>query len=242
MKQEKLPTAPFAAARLRMFQPTRRPRLISSDWMETPWGRVRVSGRLGQRHADLVELMLAQKLIHKWSEDGRLSILVDPYRLRTGMGKLAAADWLRGLLVDLLDAKVEWDYRAADVRVQGAGHVIDEIETYEMQTAHGFGSDAREVWKITFGRVWSRVIRRDLSMRHDPERVARIKSGVAQAVARLMLTHRPGGHGIKVDTVLDWLGIVSSTARRNARRELKKHVAALAEIGVSVADGKVTRR
>lgn len=52
------PTSTSAQARVMLYQPSQRPRLRESDWTDTSFGRCRVAGRLGQRHADIVEAIL----------------------------------------------------------------------------------------------------------------------------------------------------------------------------------------
>ncbi|MGC9127819.1 MAG: hypothetical protein ACP5GA_03695, partial [Acidithiobacillus sp.] len=44
-----VPTSTVHQARLRIFQPTRRP-VALEQVIETSWGRIRVKGRLGQQH------------------------------------------------------------------------------------------------------------------------------------------------------------------------------------------------
>lgn len=53
-----LPTSTVSPARLRMCQPTQRPTYRAGEWIVTPWGRCRVTGRFGQRHQDLLDAFL----------------------------------------------------------------------------------------------------------------------------------------------------------------------------------------
>ncbi|ENZ8021142.1 ABC transporter ATPase, partial [Escherichia coli] len=52
------PTSTSAQARVMLYQASQRPSLMEADWMETSFGRCRIKGRLGQRHADVVEAIL----------------------------------------------------------------------------------------------------------------------------------------------------------------------------------------
>ena len=48
------PTSTVLQARVMIYQPSRKPVQRMGEWMETRFGRCRVTGRLGQRHADIV--------------------------------------------------------------------------------------------------------------------------------------------------------------------------------------------
>lgn len=54
-KSSRLPTSTVAQHRVRLFQPTRRPKAQGSQMVKTNFGMVTVTGRLGQGHADLLE-------------------------------------------------------------------------------------------------------------------------------------------------------------------------------------------
>jgi len=87
---------------LRLFQPTQRPRATAGEWIQTSWGRCRVLGRLGQRHADLLEAMLFVAERSRETDDGAIELLVDPARVRRtlsdhrhSLGRIR--EWLREL-------------------------------------------------------------------------------------------------------------------------------------------------
>ena len=50
-----VPTSTALQARVMIYQPSQRPQERKGQWMDTGFGRCRVTGRLGQRHADIVE-------------------------------------------------------------------------------------------------------------------------------------------------------------------------------------------
>jgi len=238
MKKEKLPTAPASACRLRFFQPTRRPRVIKSDWMVTPWGKARVEGRLGQAHADLLDACMFTAL--EVDDDGeRIHLLIDPYKVRKMIGgkSRAAGDWTAGLFRDLTGAVVEWDTtihsKGGTVKVHGLGHVIDSVALAKAERGNPLGGK-RELMHIALGEHWSKMVREDIKARYDPAVIAVLGHGVSQAVARLALTHN-NGRNIKIDTALDQVGVEGKGyARRNARRNIREDGDRLRSVGVKI--------
>ncbi|MCU8035687.1 MULTISPECIES: hypothetical protein [unclassified Shewanella] len=55
---EVVPTSTVLQARVMLYQPSLRPKEMQGDWISTSFGRCRVNGRLGQRHADVVEAIM----------------------------------------------------------------------------------------------------------------------------------------------------------------------------------------
>ncbi|WP_298052633.1 hypothetical protein [uncultured Paenalcaligenes sp.] len=76
------PTSTALQARVMIYQPSQRPRERKGEWMETSFGRCRVTGRLGQRHADVVESILYVAERRREISDGGIELLVDPAKLR----------------------------------------------------------------------------------------------------------------------------------------------------------------
>lgn len=85
-EQAKHPTATAREHRLRLFQPTRRPQGLNHVELVTPWGRIFVSGRLGQGHADVLDAICFHAERRVDMEDGRIKLLVDPARVRRTCG------------------------------------------------------------------------------------------------------------------------------------------------------------
>src|SRR5699024_8638613 len=76
------PTSTALQARVMIYQPSQRPRERKGEWMETSFGRCRVTGRLGQRHADVMECVLYVAERKRELTDGGVELLVDPAKLR----------------------------------------------------------------------------------------------------------------------------------------------------------------
>ena len=117
-----IPTTSAQVARMLIFQSTRSPVLLTGDWVTTDWGKARIKGRLGQRHADVMEITQRTALQTFTEADGRVQILTDPYTLRRALasGKrrkrtakktlsLYSSEELNILFDDLRNADVEWE-------------------------------------------------------------------------------------------------------------------------------------
>jgi hypothetical protein len=82
---KRLPTTTVTPARVRMAQPTERPTWRTGEWVDSSWGKCRVTGRFGQRHQDLLEFFLWNTERRRVLADGGIEILVDPARVRRTM-------------------------------------------------------------------------------------------------------------------------------------------------------------
>ena len=102
------PTSTALQARVVLYQPTQRPRERQGDWVETKFGRCRVAGRLGQRHADVVEAMLYVAERRREVSDGGIELLVDPAMVRRTLSDHNySLSRIQALLRDLRSATVE---------------------------------------------------------------------------------------------------------------------------------------
>ena len=103
-----VPTSTALQARVMIYQPSQRPQERKGQWMDTVFGRCRVTGRLGQRHADIVESMLYVAERRRDVSDGGIELLVDPARLRRTLSDHQYShDRIIKLLTDLRAATVE---------------------------------------------------------------------------------------------------------------------------------------
>lgn len=81
-KKQLLPTSTSLQSRVRIFQATRRPKYMEDDTSTTAWGSVRVMGKLGQAHADVLESILFCAEDVRKKEGFGTKLLVDPYLIR----------------------------------------------------------------------------------------------------------------------------------------------------------------
>lgn len=229
---------PQIASRVPIFAPTRRATERISERVETAWGCAVISGRLGQRHRDVLDAISFTMSHWKETGDGGVMVFVDPAHLRTALGRekytyrqiLDILRDLRKATIVLRDHATKRVIETSPVLVVEYG---DEIERSEDRRLQG---RIRE-WIITISSAWVQLY---ATPHYYPPAVLRLKRGVSQAVVRLMLSHKPGAT-YRIDTALDAVGVpATGQARRDARRRLD--IAPMDECGVVVRDGHVVRR
>ena len=240
-KNEKLPTATAHQARLRMFQPTRRPKLIE-EIIKTAWGTARIKGRLGQAHADILEATLSGCERHAQLEDGRIKLLIDPYRI-TKIANQPSWSTFKKNLDDLMQALIEIK---DPEHLRCLGHLIDHIDKAvrfdgTTITKHNPLGGEREMWRVEIGKAGTMLIENDLKLYYRTQEIASLKYGISQAMVRHILTHKtePNG-GWKLDElILSLCPGISNENKRHRRHEILGDMASLVKIGVFIEGGRV---
>lgn len=241
------PTSTVHQSRLRVFEPTRRPRYCQRD-ITTPWGTASVTGKLGQGHADVLEAMCHELEDWRRTEKGAIELLIDPYKLRktANGGKLGSGTQVDVILFDLMQAILDIGIPKHGLRVRG--HIIDEIvDSKVTKPSHGFGKDRkqgeeRHLSKVTLGRAFVGLVGGDLHLHYDPSPIAALQYGVSQAIARHIATHKtvpPGGWHL--DTLIDAVGAGEAGKLGNRRRELRKDAEGLRGLGILIEERRVRR-
>lgn len=241
-----MPTCTAHEHRLCIFEPTRRPRYIRGARIETSHGIIMRTGKLGQAHADLLDAICfcAEKQVAM--EDGRIKLLVDPARVRR-VADITSGDQLKALVTELQAAVIEIKEPA---HIACIGHIVDHIDTAMRSdgtpvTKHNpLTGGERVMWRVELGKAFCKLLDTDQIKRwYDPAPIARLNTGIAQAVARHVLTHttQPPG-GWHIDTLIQAVGAASdSVSLRHRRRELLSAAAALAEIGILIDSKRIQR-
>ena len=228
-----LPTTTVTQSRVQLFQPTQRPTYRRGDWVETAWGRCRVTGRLGQRHADIWEAICfcAES---KREFNGRLELLVDPAAIKKVLSdKNYSSSGLNALLQDLTAAVVEIDSGGWI----GSGHLIDDQFKSAITKPDPLTKQDRPMVLVRVGSAGRAFLTHDIGKWRDPALIARLPHGVSQAVARLVLSHKGNGR-IAIDNALEAVGVKTADLR-NARRHIKSDVGSLQLAGIVVEGGFV---
>lgn len=233
------PTSTALQARVMIYQPSQRPRERAGQWMDTSFGRCRVIGRLGQRHADIVESMLYVAERRREISDGGIELLVDPAKLRRMLSDHQYSHGrIKKLLVDLRAATVE--IVTPELELSGdriIGGLIDHVIPSPMARRDPLTGNERHLWRVRLGIALVMLLERDLSLYYSPAPIARLQHGVSQALARHVLTHRhsPAG-GWHLDTLIRSVGgeAVDSMTLRNYRRRLKDDLSGLINIGIEI--------
>lgn len=260
-----LPTAFVHEARLRIFQPTRRPRsevqvveiesgpnrrvTIEYRALQRPDGAFEVRA-LGQAHADVLDAIRETALDKKVDGAGRLMLLCDPAKVRKAAGVTASLTTVRERIEDIMGAVIEIREprhlrdrgpligRFTDATVDGAAMTLPCNLSHTQRHA---SRAQRRLWLITIGDVGMRLVVNDIAARYSVVDVAALPSGISQAVARWMLgqsaSRQPNG-GWKLDTVIEAVGggDAGEGAMRHRRCELRAARGDLSAMGI-VIDG-----
>ncbi len=190
-------------SRLSIFQATRRPRHLKRE-ITTPWGTVKVDGKLGQNHQDLLDSCFAVAERVVVGEDRRIFIQVDPYLLRKklhGVPYQRIKEWFVNLRAAtlLINAKNltgdnEW-------KVTG---IVDEAtkshKTINVARRNGLigvaENSPRHYLRVVISPTWSKLIFEDIgtNYRGQLDLILAMKCGAAQSIARQMLGHAGAAH------------------------------------------------
>lgn len=238
-----LPTTTVHQSRLQLYQPTRRPK-----WLErvivTPWGTATVRGKIGQVHADIIEAICRHAEDHRTiPETGQLQILVDPYKVRVtvGGGTAYSRDTLWKMLTELRETSITLEAPSQGLKVLGG--ILDRVEESPATKINPVNKKPRQMWRVTLDPAFAAMLRDDLQLHYDPAPLAKIDAGVAQAIARHVLTHRdqPTG-GWLLDSLIRLVGAGDdSVSIRNRRREVHKAADDLKPLGILIEGDRVLR-
>ncbi len=238
------PTSTALQARLRLYQPTQRPCERQGHWMETSFGRCKVTGRLGQRHADVIEGMLYVAEKKRDVSDGGVELLVDPAKLRRVLSdNQYSMAQLEKLLTELRAATISIEVAQFDFPIIGG--LIDHVIPSPMTRYDPLKQGERNLWRVRLGKALVMLLDHDFSLHYPPTAIARLNYGISQAVARHVLSHKnaPVG-GWYLDTLIVAVcgeGLTSQTLR-DRRRRLKKDASGLQTLGIEITpDNKVKR-
>ena len=247
LNSDSLPTSTAHQSRLQLSQPTRRPKMLTRT-IETPWGSGVVVGKYGQAHVDFVEAIFRNTEKKRRSEDGGIEIIVDPYRVRMTAGGDKKISWQQMQTLKLDVMQVVIDLRGNAFNRPITGHIIDQITeskvrapTTRLERLGGIGE--RWMWYVKLGPAFVRFIDEDLRLYYDPTNIAALHTGIAQAVARHVATHKnqPLG-GWKVDELIKSVGAgATSKSLWERRRELQEDEESLKALGLTVENGRLKR-
>lgn len=237
------PTATALEHRLGFFQPTRRPK-HKKQTVETPWGIIKIDGRLGQQHADVFESICFEREKKAELEDGRIKLLVDPARVRH-RARIVSGEQFSSICNELQTALLQI---LEPTEKACSGHLIDHLDFAMRHDGSGITrrnplGGERGLWRVELGKAFCKLVEKDIWVGHDPGRVAALESGIAQAIARHLLTHAttPNG-GWKIDGLIRAVaGDLSDENVRHRRREIRLDAPGLAALGFIVADDRMLK-
>ncbi|HDU8494899.1 ABC transporter ATPase [Morganella morganii] len=242
-----VPTSTVLQARVVIYQPSKKPLERKGQWIETSFGKCRVTGRLGQRHADIVESMLFVAERRRDINDGGIELLVDPAKLRKMLSDHQySGGRLNKLLLELKAATIEIvTPELEQIGESIIGGLIDHVISSPMTRYNPLTRGTRRLWKVRLGIALVMLLERDLSLYYRPELIARLKHGISQAVARHVLTHKnnpPGGWYLDTLLVAVSGNDVNAKTMSNYRSRIKDDIERLREIGVDISSVNRVKR
>lgn len=238
-----VPTTTAIQSRVVVYQPTQRPKLRMGEWHQTAWGVCKVDGRLGQRHADLVEALFFTAEKKRTVDDGGMELLVDPAQVRKCLSDSRYSfTQIEKLLVELRAATITIEMPALDFPIVGG--LIDHVIPSKITRPDPLTGKDRHMWRVRVGVALRILLDHDLHLYYDPAPIARLKYGISQAVVRHILSHKtePRG-GWYTDSVLQAVAGRTGTGQwiRDRRREIKADADEIAEMGI-IMDGDRIRK
>lgn len=238
------PTSTALQARVALFQPSQRPTLQKNKHLTTSYGECSVTGRLGQRHADLLEALLFCAERKREINDGGIELLVDPAQVRKTLSDSRYSyEQIEKLLVELRTATIT--IRATNLDFPVIGGLIDHAIPSPMTRHDPLTGGERSLWRVRLGVALVMLLENDLALYYKPAPLARLKHGVSQAVARHVLTHKntPSG-GWHLNTLIAAVYGDNPTPKQisNARTRIKQDYKKLAEMGVFIDEENKVKR
>ena len=239
-KERNMPTTTAQASRWEIFQPIRHPG--KDAWreieMDLPgFGPVRVRTAVGQQHALLMEA------IQFWAQrvhvlpNGVTCVLVDMHDLRMTLanGNNRYRYGKKG--VEQLARELR-QVTVSGIETLMVDGILDRLVPTEVTVRHPVTGASRPLWRAEFTPSWGAWSRADpIPLHYDPRPLAAIRSGVAAAIARHVLTHRdqPTG-GWKMDTLI---AAVGAQPTRWVRQDVRRDGYAMAGAGVLLDGDRV---
>ena len=206
-QQPSLGVTTITLNRLPIFQPTLRAEYREASF-ESPHGRITVRGRLGQNHKTLLEAVLYLRKLYDLDEENmRLRVLYDEYEVKKHLTKGATTYSYEGYKQMLEDMKQAYVILEAREQMQIIeGNLIKGIKPSNNYSKKSKGNLPPVKGKnipyviLEFGEVVSYLFSKELKFTYDPRPIANLRSGISQAVARYLQTHRshpPAGYHLR---------------------------------------------
>ena len=224
------PTATVIHSRVPIFQASRRVKSNEKWTCENAWGHVEISGRLGQVHRDLHDLIMTQGEEYHLGELGDLHIILDPAKIQRLMRIEANPRFLDRILEDMRQAKVTLKLKNGRSSLGGIVSVVDK-QSREIEGPGGF-MEKRYLWLVTISRTWVQVYNSTLRIRYAPALLILLamKSGYSQAMGRFFLTHS-GKMSLVFEDCLKTLGVTRE--EKKVRNEIKADLPLLKKLGMT---------
>jgi len=240
--------------RLPLFEPTLKPE-HKKRVFEGKYGKLRVEGRLGQAHKNLLEAILWKREAHKHVEiEGKqyLKVAYDQEKIRKYLSQGSKYSYAKykALLQDMILTYIE--LKTDKLEIQGT--LIMEIDKSLVKKPVKSKSPVipkeTPLTAVIFGAVATALIDKELRFTYDPKPIAQLDSGISQAIVRFLKTHQShpqAGYRLR-ELVANLVENTEGQDWWNIKRFLKKDAEKLEDLGIAidfkqdrlfVVDGKV---
>jgi hypothetical protein len=97
------------------------------------------------------------------------------------------------------------------------------------------------MWRVELGKALCTLVSGDIWLGYDPAPIAQLDRGIAQAIARHVLSHKtePRGGWTLDGLIRAVAGELDDQTMRDRRREVRKSAAALADVGILIDGDRV---
>lgn len=235
--------SPIQIPRVGVFQPTRRPVAVSRIY-KTKWGCFEVNGRLGQAHEDFLEVAIKYAL-KKEIIEGCLCISIDLSQIRKALSKtegrasftqtIKICEDLRTVQVIRKDETEKSTTFSGIISVHGFSKATKDDKSKTNKTSIRCRDGQIHYYKIKFSESWTKLLLDTLTTEYRGKllEILTLRNGITQAVARFMLTHKPGARY----RIIEVFSIVCISGRTSDRmRELLSEKNKLLEMGIAIED------
>jgi len=238
-KEIAISTATVHENRFAIFQATDRPQ-EKTFIINAYGGTIKVTGKLGQVHKDILEFIKYNCIKYGYTKDGRLAFLVDLYQLRKALGKgnsLYSYEILVKHIKDLIKTTIEFDTEHLKI----TGNFLAQVTESKVEVTTKKGT-IRKLTRIEFSMLGTKLIENDIKLFYNPIPIMNLQHGISKALVRYVLSHKnqPNG-GWKLDTILKTIlgEDAKPQAIKDAKRFLKKDAEQLAKCGITLINDRV---
>ncbi len=233
------PIAPAIISRTPVFQPRFKNLKSETIEAETPWGKVRISGKIGGVHRKILDSIFACAIKTKATEEGARMLIVDLYQVAKTAGVTRARpDWILAKIRDMMAVWVEIeDY---GTHLHHVAHIISEYREspHRVPLPGGALQGDRPYYVVIISSAWMRIYDSSLIVRYRNilSEINHLSDGATHAVALHLVTHED--HTVGLDRALDhvgaWDGWTSERHRRRIREQVLREAERLQQIGINL--------
>jgi len=227
--------------RLPIFEPTLKPK-DGVRVFEGKHGRLRVEGRLGQAHKNLLETILWKKEVCKpiKDEEGReyLKVVYDQEKIRKYLSQGSKYNYERykTLLKDMMRTEITIETEKLEV----TGTLIMQIEKSKVikpvKSKSLIIPEETPLKTVIFGEVGTALFDNELRFTYDPKPIMTLRNGISQAIVRYLRTHKGfPASGYHLRTLVETLtGQIENKRWWKIREYLKEDAEHLKHIGIVI--------